>query len=378
MSTSVPLEDILEVQNGFAFKSEFFTNNGGNPLIRIRDLPNASTETNYSGEYRSEFLVQPGDFLIGMDGDFRCVRWSGLEGLLNQRVCRLRNFSAKVEPDFVFHAIGKKLDDIHSTTSFVTVKHLSSKQILKIEIPLPPLPEQRRIVDILNRANGIRRLRREAQEKARQVIPALFVEMFGDPQRNPRGWPIKQLNELVRKDDRINYGVVQPGSDYDNGVPIVRIGDFRNDCIRREKLKKIDPEIEAKYARSRLRGDEVLIACVGSIGNIALADPSLQGHNIVRAVTRVPLSIEVDRNYVAGYLATPYVQRFFVSETRTVNQPTLNIRQIKETPILLPPLPLQQTFASRVADIQAMIAQQDRMAAASERLVNSLMAEVFG
>ena len=134
----VEIGDVLEVQNGFAFKSEFFNSEGeGVPLIRIRDLERGQTEAFYSGEYRDEFLVEPGDYLIGMDGDFRCVIWTGPRGLLNQRVCRLHKFADGVLPDFVFHAIGRRLDEIHARTAFVTVKHISSKQIRAIEIPLP-------------------------------------------------------------------------------------------------------------------------------------------------------------------------------------------------------------------------------------------------
>jgi type I restriction enzyme, S subunit len=71
------------------------------------------------------------------------------------------------------------------------------KQVGGFTLPLPPIPEQRRIVDILNRANGIRRLRREALDKARQLIPALFVEMFGDPVKNPKEWSLHLIRDLV-------------------------------------------------------------------------------------------------------------------------------------------------------------------------------------
>src|SRR5262249_5810752 len=75
---------------------------------------------------------------------------------------------------------------------------INPSDIQKRIVPLPTLPEQRRIVDILNRANGIRRLRREALEKARQIVPSMFVEMFGDPASNPKGWRVAALGTLVR------------------------------------------------------------------------------------------------------------------------------------------------------------------------------------
>ena len=141
------LDDVLEVQNGFAFKSKLFTESSeGIPLIRIRNLKNSNTSIYYTGEYSKEFLVNVDDYLIGMDGDFEIHKWNGAIGLLNQRVCRLKNFSQDVDPEYILYSIQEKLDEIHANTSFVTVKHLSSKKIKAICLPMPPLEEQRRIV----------------------------------------------------------------------------------------------------------------------------------------------------------------------------------------------------------------------------------------
>ena len=87
------LKDLLEVQNGYAFASSLFSASEGMPLIRIRDLKNGvNTKVNFTGEYSKDYIVQKGDFLIGMDGEFRCYEWAGGNALLNQRVCRLQNF----------------------------------------------------------------------------------------------------------------------------------------------------------------------------------------------------------------------------------------------------------------------------------------------
>ena len=141
------LGKVLDVQNGYAFDSKLFNEEIGIQLIRIRDLKNGViTESKYSGEYDDKFLVYRGDFLIGMDGDFICYIWKGEPSLLNQRVCRLVDFSNDLEAKYVFYGINKYLEDIHKTTAFVTVKHISSKQIKDIDFPLPPLEEQKRIV----------------------------------------------------------------------------------------------------------------------------------------------------------------------------------------------------------------------------------------
>ncbi len=141
------LGELLTVQNGYAFDSKHFSPGGKIGLIRIRDLKGGvSTETRYDGPYAEEFIVSAGDYLIGMDGEFHCYEWKGDPALLNQRVCRLQGFGKSLEPRFLFYGINKFLKDIEDVTGYTTVKHLSSKSILAIEMPVPPLEEQKQIV----------------------------------------------------------------------------------------------------------------------------------------------------------------------------------------------------------------------------------------
>ena len=153
----------------------------------------------------------------------------------------------KFEAMLFYHAA-----DATDHDSFATVKHLSSKQILKIEIPLPPLSEQRRIVDILNRANGIRRFRWEAQKKARQVIPALFMEMFGDPQRNPKGWPGRPLGDI----SNITYGIadkLNTSLGPQDGTRILTISNVRKDGSIDRNIERRCPRAWERKSRSRAR-----------------------------------------------------------------------------------------------------------------------------
>ena len=140
------LADVAEVQNGYAFKSEFFDREKGVPLIRIRDISKSETEHKYRGEYEAQYAINNGDILIGMDGDFLAARWKGDTALLNQRVCKLTMTRRHYDEKFFFHCLQPYLNAINAETSSVTVKHLSSKTLEVIPLPLPPLGEQRRIV----------------------------------------------------------------------------------------------------------------------------------------------------------------------------------------------------------------------------------------
>ncbi len=142
------LGDLAAVTNGAAFKSaRFNTLEDGLPLIRIRDVGQLKASTYYSGDYEDRHLVESGDLLIGMDGDFRIARWTGGRALLNQRVCRLQVHDSDLYCDrFLEYVLQPYLDEIHKVTSSVTVKHLSSRTVTDLPIPLPPRTEQERIV----------------------------------------------------------------------------------------------------------------------------------------------------------------------------------------------------------------------------------------
>lgn len=143
----VQLAEVAQVQNGCAFKSKYFDREDGIPLIRIRDISKADTEHRYRGDFDEEYLVQPGEILIGMDGDFLASRWKGAVALLNQRVCKLTvTFPKLFDERFFFLCLQPFLNAINAETSSVTVKHLSSKTLEMIPLPLPPLSEQQRIV----------------------------------------------------------------------------------------------------------------------------------------------------------------------------------------------------------------------------------------
>ena len=250
-------------------------------------------------------------------------------------------------------------------------------QVARISIPLPPLPEQRRIAAILDQADALRAKRRQALAQLDSLTQSIFIEMFGDPSRNPKSWPETVLSKLVRENDTINYGVVQPGDALDEGIPLVRVGDLVDGEFSSTTLKRIDPIIESAYKRSRLRGDEILVSCVGSIGVTVLATPAMKGFNIARAVARIPLADRANRIFIASYLQTDAVQNYFTAELRTVTQPTLNIKQIAETKVFSPPLALQEVFATRIQAVESLKTTHRAALAESNALFASLQHRAF-
>ncbi len=192
------LSDVLEVQNGYAFDSKAFSLSKGMPLIRIRDLKGGmKTETRFSGDYDKKYVVNAGDLLIGMDGEFGCYEWKGSPALLNQRVCRLQGFTSDLLQRFLFYGVNSHLKAIEDVTGYATVKHLSSKQILDIDFPFPPLPEQNRIVAILDEVfAGIAAAVANTEKNlanARELFESHLNAFFT---RKGEGWVEKKLGQV--------------------------------------------------------------------------------------------------------------------------------------------------------------------------------------
>lgn len=142
----VPLAQVADILNGAPFDSAHFSNSEGIPLARIRDVLTGDTSTYYTGPYEDTYVIRHGDLLIGMDGDFNSGFWGTRPALLNQRVCKITPTEQHYDKRLLSLALPGYLAAINANTPSVTVKHLSSKTIGEIELPLPPRTEQTRIV----------------------------------------------------------------------------------------------------------------------------------------------------------------------------------------------------------------------------------------
>ncbi|MFB2702344.1 restriction endonuclease subunit S [Aeromonas veronii] len=178
------LSDIAFPQAGFAFKSNGFNEHGeGIPLIRIRDVGQVFSGTYYNGEYKPEFVVMRGEYLVSMDGNFRVAPWSGSEALLNQRVTRLIFFFEKTAKRFIAESLQLRLISLQGVKAYTTVDHLSGGQIAESVIAIPPLAEQHRIVakvdDLMALCDQLE-LRSESQLAAHQMLVETLLATLTD------------------------------------------------------------------------------------------------------------------------------------------------------------------------------------------------------
>lgn len=251
-------------------------------------------------------------------------------------------------------------------------RSLPNDVFLELPIHLPSIEEQRRITAILDQADAIRTKRRQILTHLDTLTQSTFRAMFGDG-----GNPVVALGDLVTEGDKINYGVVQPGAETAQGVPLIRVANLVDGVVDRSNLKHIDPAVEAAYARSRIKGNEILVSCVGSIGTVSVVGPADVGSNVARAISRVPVAGEVLRTYLAAFLRSDEPQRYFRREVRAVAQPTLNVKQLAETRVPIPPEGAQREFASYMASAHAQRFVLERALAADDELFASLQSRAF-
>jgi type I restriction enzyme S subunit len=367
------------------------------PAYAVAKVSNVSGEGEFHGEFEKRrfredqiagLLVKEGELLVVKSSGSKANILSGKTAICDAAragklvasnfLLRLRVDDSVAFPRFVWYVLnsGASKAFVKTIVGASTYPNLKWSLYASHPIHLPPLPEQKRIAEILDRAEALRAKRRAALSQLDTLTQSIFLDLFGDPRLNKKRHPVVRLDALTREGDTINYGVVQPGDDVEAGVPLIRVGDLV-EGIQVSNLKRISPTIEQAYKRSRLRGNEILVSCVGSIGVVALATPEFSGFNIARAVARIPLSDKANRDFMATYLRTSFVQDYFITELRTVSQPTLNIKQISETSVVLPPIDLQHEFARRAAAVEKLKTAHRQSLAEIDALFASLQHRAF-
>jgi len=254
--------------------------------------------------------------------------------------------------------------------------------VLSLPIPLPALTEQRRIVDLLSRAEGIMHLRREAQVKAQTVIPAFFVDMFGDPATNPKGWPICPLGELISSGP--TNGLYKHKSLYGRGTPILRIDAFYSGKVTDlNALKRVELDSDVEMKRFALRQGDIVINRVNSpeyLGKSAII-PELQ-EPIVFESNMMKFSVDVERvfpEFVIALLQQPVARSHFLANAKhAINQSSINQQDVKSLLMIVPSLTVQEKFVERSVTASSILAQQEDALRTAEQAFASILAKSFG
>ncbi|HEX7964856.1 MAG TPA: restriction endonuclease subunit S [Gammaproteobacteria bacterium] len=437
----VLLGNIANVQNGFPFESSKFSKDRGVPLIRIRDVGADATDTNYVGEYSPEFIVRAGDLLIGMDGDFKCSRWRGVDGLLNQRVCRLVLKSDKYRPKFLDYVLPGYLQAINDVTSSVTVKHLSSKSIAEIPLPLPALDEQDSIVAEIEKqfsrldeaVTNLKRIKANLKRYKASVLKAgvegrlvetealiakregrsyetgeQLLERILETRRSqwkgrgkykepdapnisalprlPEGWVWVTTEQVCSP---ISSGSTPVASEMYPGkgeVPFIKVYNLTFDgsldfSIKPTFIKRATHE--GLLSRSRVLPGDVLTNIVGPpLGKVSIASDLYTEWNINQAIVTFRPSAAISNKLLAIWLmSAPISERLERTAKATAGQFNLQVTTCRKLAIPLPPIAEQLRIVDesdrRLSLLREAEAQVDVNLQRAERLRQTILAKAF-
>jgi len=190
-------------------------------------------------------------------------------------------------------------------------------------------------------------------------------------------WTTMPLSDLVEDGRGISYGIVQPGADVPDGVPIIRVKDIRNGQIDSRNPLRVSPEIEAAYSRTRLKGGELLLTLVGTVGESAVAPASLAEWNTARAVAVIPVKNEVGAYWVRLAIQSPEIKARIDSRLNTTVQATLNLKDVAELPIILPPPTERDRIIQNIGSIDDKIELNRKMNETLEAMARALFKSWF-
>ena len=393
------LSEVIEIQNGFAFSSREYTEEG-HFLIRIGNVQDGELNLNKPkyvslDSKSSKFELSEGDLLTSLTGNIgrvARVEKSHLPAALNQRVARMKVSDASlINSEFLYYfLISDGFRNILTASGHGTAqKNVSTKAIGEIEIPIPPLKEQQRIVSILDEAfeiisvsqNNLRNNREEAVNLIKSCVDDAFSGTIDSEDGKS---PVVKLGELC---DVITKGTTPTSVGYqfvESGINFVKIESITaNGEFLEHKFAKITSECHEGLKRSQLRNGDILFSIAGALGRTAYVTESIlpANTNQALAIIRLKKSDSVHPQYILKSLSTGFALDQIEKNRAGAAQQNLSLTQMKAFEIPLPPIEVQEQISSKIDIIlnNAISLQNsiERKATGYIELKRSILQEAF-
>lgn len=384
-----PLSEVAQVTAGNPApqRAEDFSDDGA-PFVRMQDVGRfgqttclVETKDRLSASASSKFKRFPvGSILVPKSGASIRLNHRAILGVEAHVVSHLAVIipHASLNTHFAYYWLcGIDLSAVAHNADMPSMK---TSELAKLQIPVPPLVEQERIVNLLDEAGELRKLRSQADQCTTALIPALFEEMFGESTTNRKRWQMTPLAELIS--DGPQNGLYKHSSFYGEGIPILRIDAFYDgeieDLSALKRLRATPEEIkrytlhEHDFVINRVNSPEYL----GKSALIpALPEPTVFESNMMRFSVLTKL---VEPGYLIRFLQTPTAKQHVLGRAKhSINQSSINQEDVKCLPVPVPPLPLQKEFAQRVTEIRELEIRQAASRTRLDALFQSMLHRAF-
>jgi len=276
-----------------------------------------------------------------------------------------------VDPKYLFYLIWNpyfRSFGRNNMTGTAGQKRLPADFVKRFEIPLPPLPEQKRIAAILDKADAIRRKRQQAIKLADEFLRSAFLDMFGDPVTNPKGWETLALKHVGHVTTGSTPPSIKEGM-FGGTIPFITPGDIENNG---DGVMRFLTEEGAKNSRT-VRSGTTLVCCIGAtIGKVGMT-------KLFSAFNQQINAVEWDEsvNDLYGYWAMRFLKILVVQRAITTTLPILKKSEFEEIEIPRPPLKIQRNFEKMAKLTSQLIAVQKRSHSQSTTLFQSLTQLAF-
>lgn len=280
---------------------------------------------------------------------------------------------------YLFHFLKSKTYYLNSLGRGATFKEISKSIVEKIEIPLPPLDEQRRIAAVLDKISDLIAKRRTQLDKLDELVKARFVEMFGDPVTNPHGYPVHQLSDYIVFLTSGSRGWSQYFSD--KGKYFITIKNVKNCLIVLDDVQHIIPPDNAEAIRTKVQEGDLLISITADLGRTGVVTKEIANHGAyinqhlacIRLNSKAVLPL-----YVACFMESDAGKVQFQAKNQNAVKAGLNFNSIKTLHLVVPPIENQSsfiTFFEQIDKLKLTIRQSlDKL----DILKKTLMQEYFG
>lgn len=284
---------------------------------------------------------------------------------------------------------GKSIDSHYLANYFKTAKYrsiisglaaganinnLRNEHIDNLEIPLPPLAEQKRIAAILDKADAIRRKLQQSLRLSDDFLRSVFLDMFGDPVTNPNEWDKTTVGQEVEFLTSGSRGWAQYYTD--KGDFFIRIQNLRGGFLDLSDSAFVDAPDTAEARRTRVQTGDVLLSITADLGRTAVV-PENFGKGYINQHLAILRLREMNPVFVSHQLASPGGQRQFISLNRSAVKAGLNFDDIRSVELLRPPLNLQIKFSDIVTKIKKRSSRLQAMLKDAETLFSSLQQRAF-
>lgn len=369
------IKDICDLQNGRAFKpSDWGT--AGLPIIRIQNLNDERAPFNYyGGKYNLAQEVDNGDLLFSWSGtpgtSFGAFLWNRGKGVLNQHIFKV---IPKVEIDktYLMYALNGNISTIISKAhGGVGLQHITKKELDEIEIQMVSISRQKKIVEILEKISLLIFLRKQQLAKLDEVVKARFVEMFGDFKSNSKGWSIVKFDEFAQIDGNMTTDY-KKYADYPHiGIDSIEKG---TGALKGYRTVKEDGVVSGKYI---FTPQHIIYSKIRpNLNKVAL--PDFEGLCSADAYPILPNPKNCNRIFLALAMRSDYFLDYILQFSARTNLPKVNRKEIAGFSMPLPPLSLQNDFATFVERVDQQKQTIQQSLEKLELMKKALMQEYFG